>query len=188
MKSFLTNRKHTDSFRIARLLLAITPLWVMLAVANTSAHAQTSGTPLPSDWTQFHRDNMQRWNPYETVLSIGNVGSLQLKWSYANGTLDSFANSSPAVVNGIVYFGSNDGNVYALNASTGAKVWSYTTGGGIVSSPAVANGAVFVGSGDGNVYALSRSFPACATHYNDGLSGRSAHLCLPCVRLGACQC
>ena len=34
-----------------------------------------------ADWTQFHRDNMQRWNPYETVLGVGNVGGLKLKWS-----------------------------------------------------------------------------------------------------------
>ena len=36
--------------------------------------------------------------------------------------------SSPAVANGVVYVGSDDGNVYALNASTGAKLWSYATG------------------------------------------------------------
>jgi eukaryotic-like serine/threonine-protein kinase len=36
---------------------------------------------------------------------------------------------------------------YALNASTGAKLWSYTTGGYVSSSPAVANGVVYVGGG-----------------------------------------
>ena len=33
------------------------------------------------------------------------------------------------MANGVVYVGSDDGNVYALNASTGAKLWSYATGG-----------------------------------------------------------
>jgi hypothetical protein len=32
--------------------------------------------------------------------------------------------SSPAVTNGVVYVGSNDGNLYALYASTGAKLWA----------------------------------------------------------------
>ena len=41
---------------------------------------------------------------------------------------DGYVHSSPAVANGVVYVGSDDGNVYALNASTGAKLWSYTTG------------------------------------------------------------
>ena len=53
--------------------------------------------------------------------------------------------SSPAVANGVVYVGSDDGNVYALNAATGAKLWSYATG-KLESSPAVANGVVYVGT------------------------------------------
>ena len=54
--------------------------------------------------------------------------------------------SSPAVVDGVVYVGSDDGNVYALNASSGAKLWNYTTGGDVYSSPAVVGGVVYVGS------------------------------------------
>ena len=46
-----------------------------------------------------------------------------------------------------------DDKVNALNAATGAKLWSYATG-GPVGSPAVANGVVYVGSNDENVYAL----------------------------------
>ena len=70
--------------------------------------------------------------------------------------------SSPAVANGVVYVGSDDDNVYALNASTGALLWSYTTGNDVYSSPAVANGVVYVGSDDGNVYALNANTGATA--------------------------
>jgi outer membrane protein assembly factor BamB len=59
------------------------------------------------------------------------------------------------VANGVVYVGSDDHNVYALNASTGALLWQYTTGGAVESSPAVANGVVYTGSDDGSVYAFS---------------------------------
>jgi outer membrane protein assembly factor BamB len=48
-----------------------------------------------------------------------------LKCSYATG---SYVDSSPAVANGVVYVGSYDTNIYALDARTGAKLWSYTTG------------------------------------------------------------
>ena len=58
------------------------------------------------------------------------------------------------MANGVVYVGSDDSNVYALNASTGAKLWSYATGSPVDSSPAVANGMVYVGSDDGKVYAF----------------------------------
>ena len=62
-----------------------------------------------------------------------------------------------------------DGNVYALNASTGAKLWSYNTGAPYVSSPAVANGVVYIGAGDGNVYALNASTGAKLWSYTTGL-------------------
>ena len=56
--------------------------------------------------------------------------------------------SSPAVVNGMVYAGAYDGNLYAWDATTGAKQWSYFTevGSWIFSSPAVANGVVYFSS------------------------------------------
>jgi hypothetical protein len=54
----------------------------------------------------------------------------------------------------VVYVGSFDKNIYALNAVTGSKIWSYQTGDQMRSSAAVANGVVYVGSGDGYLYAF----------------------------------
>ena len=107
MIPFLAHRQKAASFSIVSLTLAITPLLLMLAAVTTSAHAQTTSSP--ADWTQFLRDNMQRWNPYETVLGLNNVGSLQLKWKKPVGSYASPL-SSPAVVNGVDYFGSSDHN------------------------------------------------------------------------------
>ncbi len=64
------------------------------------------------------------------------------------------AGSSPAVSNGVVYFGCNAHTAYALDADTGAQLWNFTTGGRVISSPAVANGIVYFGSCDKNIYAL----------------------------------
>jgi outer membrane protein assembly factor BamB len=102
--------------------------------------------------TMQFRYNAQHTGDYSPVA--GPVPSNgQLKWSY---TITGYVGSSPHVADGVVYVGSNDNNVYALNATTGAKVWNYTTG-GQVSSPAVANGVVYVGGADNNVYALGNS-------------------------------
>ena len=62
--------------------------------------------------------------------------------------------SSPAVSGGVIYVGSYDGDLYALNASDGMYVWSYLTGDWVVSSPAVANDVVYVGSYDNMIYAF----------------------------------
>ncbi len=65
--------------------------------------------------------------------------------------------SSPAISNGVLYIGANDDNVYALDAWTGAVLWSFPTGDIVASSPTVVGGVVYVGSFDGNVYALDAS-------------------------------
>ena len=71
-----------------------------------------------------------------------------LVWEFTTG---SGIDSSPVVSNGVVYTGSNDNNIYALDAATGVKIWNYTTEGPIFSSPAVVNGIVYIGSGEGNI-------------------------------------
>jgi len=74
-----------------------------------------------------------------------------LQWTFTTGGIVSAA---PAVANGVVYVGSQDGTIYALLADSGAELWSFPTGGPILSSPAVVNGVVYVGSNDSNVYAF----------------------------------
>lgn len=62
--------------------------------------------------------------------------------------------SSPTVVNGVVFIGSGDQQVYALDARTGALKWSFATGDVVHAAPAVANNTVYIGSWDRNLYAL----------------------------------
>jgi len=62
--------------------------------------------------------------------------------------------SSPTVTDGIVYFGSGDNHVYAVDATTGVLKWKYKTGNVVHASPAVANGLVYIGSFDTYFYAL----------------------------------
>jgi len=62
--------------------------------------------------------------------------------------------SSPVLAADLVYFGSGDGNVYALEAASGTLRWSFQTGNVVHASPALANGLVYVGSWDSYFYAL----------------------------------
>jgi outer membrane protein assembly factor BamB len=87
---------------------------------------------------------------------------------------------SLAVAGGVVYVDSLDCKVYAIDASTGAQVWNYTTGNKMVSSPAVDGGVVYVGSFDDKVYALDASTGALMWSYT---TGRSVQ-CSPAVSDG----
>jgi outer membrane protein assembly factor BamB len=61
---------------------------------------------------------------------------------------------SAAAGNG-VYGGGNDGLLYAWQATTGNKLWAFTTGGAIASNVTVAGGIVYFGSNDHHAYAVT---------------------------------
>ena len=76
---------------------------------------------------------------------------LSLKWTFStNGAIV----SSPAVSGGVVYVGSADGGLYAVEAATGKLRWRFDAHGDVNSSPAVSGDIVFVVSLDGNLYAV----------------------------------
>jgi len=58
------------------------------------------------------------------------------------------------VTDGRVFYGAEDGIVYAINESDGSDVWKYTTAGAVNSSPMVYGGMVIVGSDDNFIYNL----------------------------------
>jgi outer membrane protein assembly factor BamB len=67
--------------------------------------------------------------------------------------------SAPVADEAHVFFGSDNGTMWALNQENGSVVWSYKTlfGAGkkrIFSSPALYDGTLFFGAYDGNFYAL----------------------------------
>ena len=125
----------------------------LMMIVGSVAVAQCNGGPNATasvNWPQFHFDPCKTgYNPYEFILGPATVGNLSLKWKTGSGGY------SPAVANGVVYIGSDDFNVYALNANTGAPMWKYTTGNFPSDSVAVASGIVYAVSID--LYALNAS-------------------------------
>lgn len=79
------------------------------------------------------------------------------KWSrYLNGEVIIHITSSPAIAkDGTIYFGADDGNLYAIDPSDGSEIWTYDTGGVVESTPLIGNdGTVFVGSSSNKFYAI----------------------------------
>jgi outer membrane protein assembly factor BamB len=123
----------------------------------------TSTETSTSSWSMFRNDAVRS--------ATGNIGpsNLTVAWKY---TTNGAVISSPSVVNGVVYAGSQDMNVYAIDAWNGMLVWKFPTNGTIESSPAVVDGKVFIGSDDGYVYCLDAFSGNCIwkTYVNSELS------------------
>ena len=75
----------------------------------------------------------------------------RVKWRFQTG--DRIV-SSPVYTGGTIYFGGDDGNIYAVSAADGRQLWKHRTGGPVPATPAVAGGLLYVGSYDGKFYAL----------------------------------
>ncbi len=58
------------------------------------------------------------------------------------------------ITKGTAYFGSDDGNLYAVDARTGNLTWRYSSQGIVRSQPAIANGLLYFASDDGYLYAI----------------------------------
>ncbi len=106
----------------------------------------TSSTPGDA-WTMFRRDLQHTGN--SDVSAPGPQG--EIAWTYQTGES---IHSSPAVIDGTVYFGSRDSYIYALNAATGEEVWKFKTGSWVESSPIISGGVLYCGSNDGHLYAI----------------------------------
>ena len=78
-------------------------------------------------------------------------GKAKTQWSWPTPAL---VRSSIAIAGDYVYFGCDDGHLYALERSKGKEAWKFKTGAPVVSSPCLADGVLYVGSDDGHVYAL----------------------------------
>ena len=74
-----------------------------------------------------------------------------LKWKFETGD---DVTSSPTISDGVVYFGSDDKHLYAVDAKTGEQKWKFKTEGWIRSYPTVAEGVVFFGDYGKPLYIL----------------------------------
>jgi outer membrane protein assembly factor BamB len=153
----------------ARLLAAAGVIVVLTGLPLSGAEAQA-----PGDWPTY-LDNGARtgFNATETTITPSTAPQLTQLWTdTAGGSIS----AEPIQVGGVVYYGSWDGNEHAVDAATGAALWSTFVGQttdtscnpptvGVASTATVdtitvnniATEAVFVGGGDGNFYALDAS-------------------------------
>ena len=81
---------------------------------------------------------------------------------------------TPACDGDLLFIGSLDNNLYALDAETGQMAWKYPTRGPIVSRPAVDDHFVYFGSEDGHLHVLSAASGKLIWSYDTGGHVRSS--------------
>ncbi len=125
-------------------LLGVKLSGIALTVMVLATSCQTAAPSQPA----AYRGGPQRTGLYDTQGVPELVG---IKWQFE--TQDEVW-SSPVIAGGIVYFGSDDAHLYAVDVETGQEKWRFKTEGDVRSSPAIANGAVYFTSFDGHIYAV----------------------------------
>lgn len=137
----MESRNHTYRAMVPK-AAAITVVLVSLVVAAALALAACGSVTSPSGSP----------SAAPKAGASGGTGMQHgLVWKFETGAA---VHSSPAVVGGVVYFGSDDGFLYAIDSATGEERWRYRTDGTVCSSPAVSDGVVFVASDDGRLHAV----------------------------------
>jgi outer membrane protein assembly factor BamB len=90
-----------------------------------------------------------------TLLSPGRIVALRASDGKRLWTKDlgSRTESSPIVHNGVVYFGTESGQLYAVFAKTGRVKWQAGLSGAVKGSPALVGSTLYIGDYSGRMYA-----------------------------------
>jgi uncharacterized protein YjbI with pentapeptide repeats/outer membrane protein assembly factor BamB len=152
-----------------------------LAVSGNTVYVNAGGTLYaigPGGKQEWQYLQSAAWTPTiadgVVYISGGDVSAVKASsgrqlWSVDPTATSGCDGGQPAVTDGVAYVTCGDGNLYALNAATGATLWSYSNGGNDLMSPAVAGGVVYVGDALGHVvHAISTTSHQQVWSYTTG--------------------
>jgi len=105
-----------------------------------------------ADWVQFRGEGGRGVSSSRISPPLG----LRWKIKLQSGDEKIRSLNPPVVIGDTIYFGSDDGNFYALDVQSGYMRWVFKSGAEINSIPYADKDQVYFGSKDGKLYALSR--------------------------------
>jgi quinohemoprotein ethanol dehydrogenase len=130
------------------------------SVGPTRAQGRTSG-----DWPSHNLDiRNSRYSPLDQI-NTSNAGRLTEQWSIQASGADIITQLTPLVVDGVMYYNAGS-KLFAVNAATGATLWTYQ-----VDPP-------FRGAGrgptyaDGRIYAYGGTYGANVMYVVDAKTGK----------------
>ena len=118
----------------------------------------------PGQWLTEGRDfGKGHYSPLDQI-NVDTVATLGFAWEYATGTTRGLQ-ATPIVVDGVLYTSGTTGRAYAVDAATGAEIWSFDPESDsqynrwaccdeVNRGLAVWEGMVYVGSFDGRLFGL----------------------------------
>ena len=114
---------------------ALVGLFAAGAGAQPESPTQNKGT----NWPLYGNDaGAQRYSPL-TQITPANVKSLKVAWTYhmktAGAARVATTQTTPLVVDGVMYLGSPYGKIVALEPTTGKEIWSVTLPGNARPAP-----------------------------------------------------
>ncbi|MBI1357745.1 MAG: PQQ-dependent dehydrogenase, methanol/ethanol family [Acidobacteria bacterium] len=155
-----------DSLRSAVPWLALLAAPILPAQPVTSEQLEAAASDT-SSWLTYGRDYFgQRYVELEQITPA-NVNRLHPAWVFATGGDNQGLQATPLLHNGVLYLSADDSRVFALDARTGAKIWSYAPTisddaervyccGSINRGVALLGDYVYVGTMDSRLVALHR--------------------------------
>jgi quinohemoprotein ethanol dehydrogenase len=129
-----------------------------LTAAPPAFTAKQLGTPAGNDWITPGGDVQN--DHYSTLkdINLGNVSGLKPAWHIHLGeTARMQMEANGLIYQGTYYIVAGNGDVFALNASTGAQIWKYTApsvGSTLVRGIAIGDGKIFYGEVDDYMVAI----------------------------------
>lgn len=96
--------------------------------------------------------------PPKDLVQFQQTESMQYLWrqNIGNGVSDQYLVLSPAISQDILYTASVNGEVNAISANTGKRLWEVSVNDSLSATPGVGENAIYVGSIYGKLYALSK--------------------------------
>ena len=144
-------RSRTVTLWVLLVALILSGCGALIREMPGGAPTQEASGGAPTQEASMFRANSARTGVFP---SDGPTTLSESVWTFKTDVGNVGFVSSPAIADGVVYVGSGDGRLYALDAGTGQEKWSFNTEGEVVSSPTIAGRVVYVGSNDGRLYAL----------------------------------
>lgn len=151
---------------LASAAAVVTALTMQALTPSSAGAASGPGFDDPNNWPQYHRSyNAWRFSPL-TQINKANVKKLKVAWIHQPGNITHGLQSTPIVIDGVMYTISADNNVWAINAATGKTIWHYTAKldpvvkevfyASASRGVTVGRGKLFVGTLDGRFVALDQ--------------------------------